>query len=283
MLNYFYMSGKYFTSFDGAKIYYHKTTKDKNKWLIFLHGFGGDLTAWQKERAYFTRLGFSTVAMDLRGHGYSDRVDNKDFYKLENFAKDVRALIEHESIKNTVIIGHCFGGMVSIYFQSLFPKLSKGLILIDTSYKPPFIGNSFVSRVLLTHILDLLSKVMPNVERKGHINFNKFVGTSDLDIKRIFSDILHTSLRSYLMLCDNLVNLDAEKLLGKITVPTLVVEGTNDSIFPPEIAQALSKRIKNSQLTLIEGANHIIVINNPKDLEKTMEDFLLKIGFMKTF
>src|SRR3989344_6386457 len=119
------MSGNYFQSFDGAKIYYDKTVRDKNKWLIFLHGFGGDLTAWQKERAYFAKLGLSTIAMDLRGHGLSARSDKKDFYKLESFAKDVQMLIQHESIKNAILVGHCFGGMVAIYFQAIFPNSSK--------------------------------------------------------------------------------------------------------------------------------------------------------------
>lgn len=274
------MSSQYFKSFDGAKIYYTKSVKDQNKWLIFLHGFGGDLTAWHKERAYFTHLGISTLAMDLRGHGLSERSNNKNFYKLENFAKDVQTLLIHESIKNPVIIGHCFGGMVAIYFQSLFPKSSQALILVDTSFKPPFLSDNLASKVLLTHIFNLLAKVVPDIGKIGHVDFDKFKDTSDLNLKRIFSDILHTSLKSYLMLCDSLISMDAKNLLDKISVPTLVIEGINDSIFPPYIARYLHKRIKKSQLNFIPDANHILVINNPKDLEKSMEDFLKKIKFI---
>ncbi|MBI2039596.1 alpha/beta hydrolase [Candidatus Microgenomates bacterium] len=274
------MSGKYFTSFDGAKIYYHKTEKDKDRWLIFLHGFGGDLTAWQKERAYFTKLGISTIAMDLRGHGLSERSNKKEFYNLENFARDVKALIEKESIKNAVMIGHCFGGMVTIYFQAQYPNYTHGLVLVDTSFKPPFIGDNRVAQVLVDHIISLMLKVVPNIKVEGHIDFNKFIGTSDLDFKRILSDILHTSLQSYLVLSKNLVNLDAKELLDKISVPTLVVEGKNDTIFPPEVAKYLHSRIKNSELDLIEGANHILVLNNPKDLEKSISNFLTKINFI---
>lgn len=274
------MRGKYFTSFDGAKIYYTKSLKDKNRWLIFLHGLGGDLTAWQKERAYFTKLGISTIALDLRGHGLSDRSQDKDFYKLENFAKDVEVVLDKESIKNAVIVGHCFGGIVSIFFQSQFPNSSKALILIDTSYKPPFFGDKFVAKVLYDNIFNLLLKVMPNLKKAGHADYERFIGTSDLNIRRILSDILHTSLRSYLMISDQLVNLDATTLLNKITVPTLVVEGSKDSIFPPDIAEYLSRRIKNSELDLIEGANHILILNNPQQLEKSINNFLQKINFI---
>ena len=273
------MRGKYFTSFDGAKIYYQTEERDRHKWLVFLHGFGGDLTAWDSTRAYFTDLGISTLALDLRGHGFSDRGDNKEFYKFENFAKDLNLLLKQEQIKKPVIVGHCFGGMVSIYFEAQFPDSSKGLILVDTSYKPPFLGKNRVAKVFFEEFINLLLKVIPDIKKVGRPDYNKFVGTSDLNLKRILSDILHTSLKSYLLISKNLASLDAKKLLDNILVPTLVIEGENDTIFPPEIARYLSKRIKNSQLELIEGVNHIIVINDPEDLSKTIHEFLVKINF----
>lgn len=274
------MAGIYFTSFDEAKIYYHKTEKDPNKWLIFLHGFGGDLTAWNKEIDYFSKLGISTLALDLRGHGLSDRSNDKSFYNLENFVKDIITLMKQEQISHPVVVGHCFGGMITIFLGAKFPHLAKGLVLVDTSYKPPFIGENFTAKAFFDQIINLLLKFAPDLKQKGHVDFNKFKGSADLDAKRILSDILHTSLRTYLMLCDNLVKLDAKALLNKILVPTLVIEGTKDSIFPPDVAEYLSRRIKNSELDLIEGANHILVLNNPEDLSKNIEVFLKKIKFI---
>ncbi len=274
------MNGQFLTSFDGAKIYYHKTIKDKNNCLIFIHGLGGDLTAWQKERSYFTKLGISSVALDLRGHGLSERRNDEDFYKLEKFSKDVLSLIETEKLINPVVIGHCFGGMVSMNFQAQFPKSSQGLVLIDTSYKPPFFSFSPMERFLFTKLIKLMVRFLPDLKIEGHRNFNDFINTSDINIKRFLSDILHTSLRSYLTICEQLVNLNAEKLLDKITVPTLVISGTDDTIFPPEIAKYLNKRIKKSELELIEGANHILVLNNPQDLSKSINGFLQRIDFI---
>lgn len=273
------MSGKYFNSFDGARIYYHQTVKDKNKWLVFLHGFGGDLTAWSKERAYFTKLGISSIAMDLRGHGLSSRSNHKDFYKLENFAMDVSLLLKEESIAKPVMIGHCFGGMVAMYYQAKLPNRSQGLVLVDTGFKPPFISNNPVAKVFANYLIRLL-KSLPDIKAAGHADFNKFRGTNDINFRRILSDILHTSLRSYLMLSENLVNLNEKSLLDKILVPTLVIEGSKDSIFPPETAKYLHKRIKTSQLDMIEGANHIIVLNNPVELEESIAEFLKKINFL---
>ena len=74
--------------------------------------------------------------------------------------------------------------------------------------------------------------------------------------------------------------MDAKQLLDKISVPTLVLEGEEDSIFPPDIAEYIHKRIKKSQLEFIPNANHILVLNNPKELEKGIQSFLEKIKFL---
>jgi len=55
-----------------------------------------------------------------------------------------------------------------------------------------------------------------------------------------------------------------------------VVEGSKDSVFPPEVALSLKNRIKNSEIDIVEQANHIIVLNNPVDLNKSIERFLFE-------
>ncbi|KKS18696.1 MAG: hypothetical protein UU77_C0070G0001, partial [candidate division WWE3 bacterium GW2011_GWC1_41_7] len=60
-----------------------------------------------------------------------------------------------------------------------------------------------------------------------------------------------------------------------IKKPTLIIEGLNDKVFPPEVARKLNKNIIKSKLVLIPKANHIIVINNPKEIVKELITFLM--------
>lgn len=270
------MRGKSFLSFDQSKIYYHVNYGKSDKWVIFLHGLGGDLTAWENERRHFDSLGLNTVAVDLRGHGLSARSTKEDFYAFGNFAKDIELLAQEEKIKSGVLVGHCFGGMVAICLAAQNPEFLKGLVLVDTTYKPPIFGKT-VGQTLLRVILRSLAFCAPTLKEKGHAHFEKFVGTSDIDLERIASDIFHTSLQSYLLMCDTLVGYEADTLLKKIKVPTLVICGTNDTIFSPEISEEIKGRIKTSQIELIEGGNHILVLNNPKDLNESIERFLERL------
>ncbi len=271
---------KKIVSFDGTEIFYNyiKGTK-KDKWLIFLHGLGGDLTAWDKERIAIKALGYSTLAIDLRGHGLSKRPKIEEAYDLNNFVKDVLVILDEEKIQKPVLVGHCLGGMISLTLEGTHPKTSQGLILVDTSYKPPYLVNILSDHAVLNKIVHLLANHIPAIGIYKHVDFSKFVGTTDLDPKRILSDVLHTSLKSYLLICEDLIGYDASELLKRIVVPTLVIEGTEDIIFPPKVARDLGHRIKKAQVDFIQGANHILVINNPEDVVLEIHTFLKKIQF----
>lgn len=265
---------------DGIAIFYDiDVVENKDAFLFFVHGLGGDSTAWDNERTKLNDHGYATVAIDLRGHGKSDRPADEKSYEMDFFAQDILGIIKKENIKKTVLVGHCFGGMVTLTLEGKYPKTAESLILVDTSYKPPYIGSTLAHHVLLNKIVSIIFEHAPNIHIAGHADFSKFVGTSDYDARRILSDVLHTSLRSYLLSCERLLEFDATTLLNKIQIPTLVVDGTKDSIFPPKVAEDLSHRIKRSEIEFIEGANHVLVINNPDDLVVVMHKFLKKTGY----
>lgn len=275
--------GKKMKSFDGTEIFYDVKHDNKNKFLILLHGLGGDLSAWDKERKDLHELGYSTIAVDLRGHGNSGRPEGLKSYALINFAKDILAIIKKESrqmrAQKPVIIGHCFGGMVAMTLLGYYPDVASALVLIDTSYRPPWFSDILVHSTFFNYILELIVRHSSRKHIKGHADFSQFLNTTDYYWRRIISDILHVSLRSYFLLAKNLTNYDASSLLERIKAPTLIVEGTKDSVFPPDVAEDLHRRIITSEIDYIPGANHIIVLNNPKDLVKSIIKFLKKIKF----
>ncbi|MBI2033283.1 MAG: alpha/beta hydrolase, partial [Candidatus Levybacteria bacterium] len=264
-------------SHDNISIYYEiDFIHNCKNYLIFLHGLGGDLTAWKNERDAFRALGYPTLALDLRGHGLSEHPHTEKAYHLDNFARDVLTIMEKEKVKKAVIVGHCFGGMIALTLEGKHPKTSDSLILVDTSYKAPSWGAVFAHHILLTKILNLLANHAPNVGSPGHTDYSKYIGSSDFNAYRIYHDLMNTSLRTYFLICEQLTQYDATTLLKKILIPTLVIEGGKDSIFPPHIAQELSDRLKTSHMELIPNANHVLVINNPKDVVKDIYKFLKK-------
>jgi pimeloyl-ACP methyl ester carboxylesterase len=93
-------------SFDGTKIIYDISyEKDKKNFLIFIHGVGSNLEIWKEIRLFFHKLKIPTIAIDLRGHGKSDRPKSLESYNLKNFARDIKEIIKKENISNPILIG----------------------------------------------------------------------------------------------------------------------------------------------------------------------------------
>ena len=270
---------KSFLSKDNTEIYYEIShpVKSHRHTLIFLHGLGGDLTAWYGEKFFFEKEGFQTVVVDLRGHGLSERKKNLNSYKLDCFVNDIISLIEHEKLQKPVIIGHCFGGIIAMILASKFPEIIEALILIDTSYKAPKVSKLITQHEALKNLFLFIMKHASEFHLKGHANNKYFINTTDYDWKRILSDIAHVSLKSYMMISKNLWNLNILDALVKIKNPTLIVEGLDDSVFTPEIAKKIQKRIIKSDLYLMKNANHILVLNKVKDLNSVIYNYLGKL------
>jgi pimeloyl-ACP methyl ester carboxylesterase len=266
------------TSFDGTKINYD-ISRHKGDFIVLLHGAGESLTAWKKELTFFHRKGISTLAVDLRGHGKSQRPDSPDSYNLENFAKDLRAVLKKEKISNFVLVGHSLGGIVTIMFHKLYPTSAMAYILVDTTYKGP----TKLKKIMDSHpfFVNIVNKILKkeNLRNKhfSHVKYDKFAGAGDLNFFRNYSDLAHTSLKSWMFTFEKILNFNGVKILKSIRKPVLIIHGNNDSIFSILVAKKIKNIVTKSKLDIIPNANHIIVINNPKQLEIRILKFISRL------
>lgn len=268
----------FLTASDGVKLRYIKTPRtERENSIVFVHGAGGDATAWKKIQQACFEAGHSSVAIDLRGHGLSD--DPIDFgdYAFERSAQDIYELINVLKLNNAIVVGHCFGGMTSIVLVAKNYPSIKGLILIDTSSTPSFFGLSSFFSVKIAKLFRRLAYLFRPGTRQVRPSYDIFIGTKDISIKRLISDIKATSLRSYLFCYGDMFEFDGTLLLKNIMVRTLVVCGERDIIFPVTISRKLASEISGSILKIVPNANHIIVISNPVTLSKIVNDFCLNI------
>lgn len=147
--------------------------------------------------------------------------------------------------------------------------------MIDTTYKAPkllkILSSSSFLKNLVNHILE-------NEDLKSnhftHANFEKFIGTKEFNLKGIYSDIAHTSFRSWLYTFENIAKFDGTRVLKHMKKHVLIVEGAKDSIFDVLIAKKIKNLIKISTLDIIPEANHLIVLNNPRVIEHEVCNFI---------
>jgi pimeloyl-ACP methyl ester carboxylesterase len=96
--------------------------------IILLHGFPGD---WSEFRKIMPSLAakFTVVAVDLRGVGGS--APTPAGYDAANLAQDIDQLAQQLHLEHAYVIGHDIGGLVTYAFARLYPKATRGVMIVD--------------------------------------------------------------------------------------------------------------------------------------------------------
>ena len=105
-----------------------------NPGLLFVHGHNAHAHWWDFVAPSYADT-FQTVALDLSGMGDSD---HRDEYSADLYAREIVAVADKcDMTKDTILVSHSFGGMVSIRTVAEYPDRFKGLILLDSGVKHP--------------------------------------------------------------------------------------------------------------------------------------------------
>lgn len=96
--------------------------------IILIHGFPQD---WYEYHKIMPRLAkkFTVVAVDLRGVGES--LAPPTGYDAPNLAEDIHQLVQQLKLEQVYVVGHDIGGMVAYAFMRLYPKATRGVMILD--------------------------------------------------------------------------------------------------------------------------------------------------------
>lgn len=99
--------------------------------IVMLPGLSANAHSFDGLAAAGLSPRFRTIALDLRGRGESDKPDTG--YTMDDHAADVLALLDHLGIERATILGHSFGGLLTMYLAAKHPQRVSRLVLIDVA------------------------------------------------------------------------------------------------------------------------------------------------------
>ncbi|HVM73986.1 MAG TPA: alpha/beta hydrolase [Candidatus Paceibacterota bacterium] len=269
------VEGKYVRTRDGHQMYYETAIVDPNAPVVVLvHGIGGDVDGWEYVRNVLNREGMSTVALDVRGHGYSAHPRPAKYYQMELLVKDIVHVIDAEGLKRVILVGHSGGAILALNFALAHHERLDGLVLLAGSYKAPAYMRSRFTKFLAQTIISLGAFVSHPHLGEWHSTYPKGKHHKEYELWGLARTIMRNSLRSYLLVSRELMSIDLEHRLAEITVPTLLLVGEKDSIYPLVISQQMHKKIPNSRLEVVPGANHVLILNNIEETAGHIIDFV---------
>ncbi len=266
------------TSKDGTNIYYetYAPAQTSKPILFFVHGIGGDTDGWQYVMKLLWEEGYPTVAMDLRGHGYSDHPKHAHKHTLEHMEEDIQAVLDMEHIDKPILIGHSGGAVISAQFAAHFFEKLQGVVLISGSYCPPAWLASPSLRAIARVVISIGGFISPPPYKRWHSPYPLGKEHKEFEVFGLMRTMFYNSLRSYLYTGYALMNVDLGNELQKIAIPTLLIASEHDGIFPLSIQQDMHTKIPNSKLVVLQDTNHVSILNNPRGVTNAMLEFLYK-------
>jgi pimeloyl-ACP methyl ester carboxylesterase len=240
--------------------------------LVFVHGLSGSVSAWLPFEKAFPQ--YNLVMIDLRGHGNSIRPKNYEDYALSKVSDDLSSLLTHLNVKKCILVSHSFGTLIAHHFACAHPQKISGLIYLSpVAYLSETARFSFVHTALAFFVLILFFLPFAN-QKRGRVDYSIFTHTNDFDPRRIIRDIWNTSFHSYFYCLEQIYATHENALWDSPPFPTLIVHGTYDRIIPFSHAKKLAGHITQSTFVPLQGANHIIVLNNVSEVTKAIQEFL---------
>lgn len=245
---------------------------------------------------------FYVIAMDLRGHGHSDKVQT---YTMIQFMADLKALYDHFGLASAHLMGHSLGGHIALRFAATFPELVQKLILLD-GMGPPGVPDSIAPEATRLRLREGIETVrgitgerrsIPDIDdAKARLRRNNPL-MSDSLLELIVTEGTEPhpdgGVRWRWESAVNMIWLtfshgETEALIELIQVPVLLVTGDRGldywvgmrpELNDPEFYQSELKRreamFKNARHVVIDEAGHMLHYDQPRALYEQVAGFLV--------
>lgn len=238
--------------------------------VLFIHGFPLDRTMWRPIAATLT--GWQRIAPDLRGLGLSEVPESG--YSMGGYAEDLIALLDQAHVARAVVCGFSMGGYIAFELLRRYPGRVQALVLANTRAAaddaegrsrrdamiarirrdgPAFLAEDMLPRLLAPATL----QTMPDVVRQVR---SMIAGHADTGLIGAIEAMRDRE--------------SAVPLLPEISVPTLVVHGSDDQLIPLAEARGMAEGIPGAHFGVIPGAGHLAPMEQAVNTGRVIREFL---------
>jgi len=235
---------------------------EKRPTLVMIHGAGGRSRIWKKQIRPLNDF-MNTLALDLPGHGKTLGRGKSLVGEYSRWLKNILKELFNEQV---FLMGHSLGGAIAQDLALLDPQLLKGLILVGTGpvlrVAPKFLEG------FLNKFEETVDSVMGYAYAPGTDQSLVREGASlmkEAGAEVVYSDFLASD------------RFDRRKDLDRIDLPCLIVCGAEDKLTPPALSETLKTSIKKSTLKILRSAGHFVMIENHKEFNQCVKNFISKI------
>jgi len=282
-LNYTYPAKK-LTLANGTTIAYTDQGKGTET-LIFIHGLGSYLPAWNKNIEDLSR-NYRTIALDLPGYGKSTKENVQP--GMAKYAQTVLELMDKLKIKQATLVGHSMGGQIAITAALQAPDRVKRLVLAAPAGLENFTDQQ--KQLFKMTVTPESVQNTPTDKAEANIKVNFYQMPADAQfmiddrMKMAQSADFGNYSKAVAASVAAMVDEPVHDKLPQLQVPTLIIFGEHDALIPNKylnptlttktVADIGKEKIKNSQVVLLPEAGHMVQYEQAAAFNKAIRDFM---------
>jgi pimeloyl-ACP methyl ester carboxylesterase len=231
--------------------------------VVLIHGLPGTADDWEDVTPLLA--GRRTIAIDRPGFGYS----TGGYVPFERQLEAIDALLHRLHVVRPILVGHSYGGTISLGFAERHPSEVSGLVLVDAAAAGQKLG---AFGQVQAHAVKFLQ--LPVIRQVANATFGQLLITASVNQadseafhpqpvvaahhERVLEiNMTHGNLEAWAgeMLAANGAVAQIDQGLSGIRVPTVVVQGEGDELVKPVHGRALAAALPNSRLVMVRGGH----------------------------
>jgi len=267
------------TGGDGVSLHVIEAGNPNGRPILFIHGFSQCGLAWSRQINSDLADDFRLVAIDLRGHGLSDKP--KDAYADSKlWADDINAVIESLSLDHPVLSGWSYGPLVILdYVRHYSEDAIGGIQFVGGVTK---LGSEEAVAVLTPEFLGLVpgffstetEESVASLKSLLHLCFSPEPSAEDLYMMLGYNMSVPPYVRQGLLSR----SFDNDDLLPQIRKPVLITHSADDAVVKSEIVDQHKAGMTHAQIDLMENVGHAVFWNDAATFNGHLRAFCESIG-----
>ena len=254
--------------------------------VILLHGFPEYWWGWRKQIGPLAAAGFRVVAPDMRGYNESDAPAGLGAYRADVLAADVVGLADAFGAERFGLVGHDWGGIVAWEVAGCYPERLDRLVVMNAPHPDTML------RQMVEHPTQILRSAyvgffqLPLVPEAvlsagGYASLRRAMrdsarpgafSTSDLD--RYAAAWAKPGRLTAMLNYYRALGLRRSGAAARISVPTFVLWGENDTALEEHLAHAAMERCDQGRLRIVHDATHWLHHEQPAEVNERLIGYL---------
>ncbi|HJQ11939.1 MAG TPA: alpha/beta hydrolase [Gemmatimonadaceae bacterium] len=249
--------------------------------VVLIHGWGCSAYIFRDNMPALAEAGFRAIAIDLKGHGLSDKPQHAREYTIDALVAHVEDLLDALELEQPIIVGHSLGGSLSYHFATRHPKRVRALALLSPvglTGVPLMRLYRFLTPAFLTPVM---RRVKPTLVVK--VALRRVYGRRGRPTQRDVEEYLAPSqfpeyagaVRTLLHTYD--WRSAKHRPLKTLKVPAIGMWGTLDHLMPRDGMAIYVPLIPGIRLRQIRDAGHIITEETPQEVNAGLLELLTTV------